>query len=179
MKSKITLLFLAIMVMISCSKNNVDESIEESYNIIGVPGQIDDGILGEDQNLYEDDLLAGQTIDAGTLTVDLVDGEVVVTYTTDSDWVIVVTHLYVGDLADLPTNGAGNPQIGHFPYGETLPAGTTEATYTTITLEEGECVYVAAHAEVVNTVTGQTETAWAAGVPIGGNSWAMMFEICN
>lgn len=177
MKSKITLLFLTTLLVLSCSKEQEPNSQTPITANFELP-QIDDGLNGDPTVLYEDYLLAGQNIDAGTITVTLVDGNVVVTYTTNGDWVIDETHLYVGDINNLPTNNNGNPQIGHFPYSGNHN-GESQVIYTTINLAPGECVYVAAHAVVTNTTTGQTETAWGNGVPIGGNSWAMMFEVCN
>jgi hypothetical protein len=181
MKSNFTLLLLITLSVISCTKY---ATVEEEKSIDNLndrrfePGEIDDGTNGDPNVLYEDFLLAGQTIDSGTITVTIVDGNIVVTYTTDENWVIDETHLFVGDLNNLPINGGGNPRIGHFPFAGTHTNGTTEVSYTTLGLIEGECVYVAAHAVVRNTVAGQTETAWGNGEPIGGNSWAMMFEVC-
>lgn len=179
MKKALLLIGLALMAF-SCQTEPINDTEITADRIIDVPGEVGDGnnANGEDVQLYSDDLLAGQTIDSGNLTVTLVDGTVEVTYETEGDWVITETHLYVGPLADLPTNGGGNPRLGHFPYKDEFDPAVTVVDYTTIDLEAGDCVYVAAHAVVVNTVTGQEETAWANGESIGGNNWSMMFEIC-
>ncbi|MCB0456618.1 MAG: hypothetical protein KDC91_02665 [Flavobacteriaceae bacterium] len=177
MKSKIALLFLITLLVLSCSKEQEPNSQTAPTANFELP-QIDDGINNDPTELYNDFLIAGQNIVSGNVTVTLVDGIVVVTYTTEGDWVIDETHLYVGDIGDLPTNNSGNPQIGHFPYSNTHN-GETTVSYSTITLAPGECVYIAVHAVVTNTVTGESETAWGNGSPIGGNSWAMGFEVCN
>ncbi|HAT65673.1 MAG TPA: hypothetical protein DCS66_13935 [Flavobacteriaceae bacterium] len=180
MKSKITLFFLATLVMLSCSKDNSieQETFTETIDRRLEPGDIDDGTNGDPNVIYEDFLLAGQNMDSGTVTVTVEGGNVVVNYSTNQDWVITETHLFVGDINDLPTNGGGNPRIGHFPFSGEHTNGTTDVTYTTLGIEEGDCVYIAAHAVVTNIITGETETAWANGDPIGGNSWAMGFEAC-
>ena len=178
MKFNITLLALASILLFSCSPDNEDLYVNdpvENFEIIIIDG----GVTGDPSaTSFQTDLMAGQNIVSGIVTVDVVDGNVVTSYSTDSDWVIEETHLYIGPLSGLPTTGSGNPKIGHFPYANTHPVGTTDVDYTGPALLEGECVYVAAHAVVTNTVTGETETAWAFGDPIGGNSWAMTFEYC-
>lgn len=175
---KLLLLFSASVMALSCQTEPLEQHLSTDYLI---PGEIGDGNnLNDDGDteLYSDDLLAGQTIDAGDVTVTLVDGTIVVNYETDGDWVITETHLFVGPLDDLPTNGGGNPRIGHFPYGDEYDPAQTSIDFITIDLAPGECVFVAAHAVVVNTVTGEEETAWGNGISIGGNNWSMMFEVC-
>ena len=99
-------------------------------------------------------------------TVDVyTDGDIVtVTYTiTDPDWTLELTHLWIGDCGDLPTNNPGNPLIGQFPYSESHP-GATEYSYTIdVSTLDGFCI--AAHAEVNGTTS---ETAWAEGMPFVG-----------
>ncbi len=176
MKTKLLLLLSGMALFISCS--NEPYELNDSGNlIIDVPGQVDDGITTGEENLYEDDLIAGQNMDAGTVVVTIVNGEIVVTYVGEG-WEITETHLYIGPEEEMPSTNNGNPKVGNFPYKNNHPAGTTEVTYTGPSLLEGDCVYIAAHAVVVNTTTGQTETAWAAGIPMGGNNWAMGFEVC-
>lgn len=186
MKTRITLLLLLLTaIIISCSPESTEgttEDLSTNWEIgeIGEIGDVDGGVVGDPSiSIYQTDLMAGQNILMGFVDVSLVDGNVEVTYNADYNWEIEETHLYVGDLANLPTNNGGNPKIGQFPYKATHQAGTTTVTYIGPAMAAGECVYVAAHAVVSNTSNGQTETAWGAGVPIGGNSWAMMFEVCN
>ncbi|WP_203295198.1 putative periplasmic lipoprotein [Luteirhabdus pelagi] len=169
MKSIITLLLFSLF-LIGCSPDQeaTIEDIQELNLITEQPGG--------DEVLYETPLMAGQHTEAGTVTVSIVDGTVEVTYETIGDWVIDETHLFVGQLSDLPTTGSGNPKNGHFEYKGTHN-GVTTVTYTTDNLNEGECAYVAAHAVVSNS-SGGSETAWGQGIPIGGNNWAMMFEVC-
>ncbi|NVM46986.1 MAG: hypothetical protein HWN79_18945, partial [Candidatus Lokiarchaeota archaeon] len=44
-------------------------------------------------------LKADQDIDVGTLTVDIINGDLVITYAIDAPWVLGETHLYVGTSA--------------------------------------------------------------------------------
>ncbi|PKA84058.1 hypothetical protein ATE92_2228 [Ulvibacter sp. MAR_2010_11] len=173
MKTKTTLLVAIIAVLFSCSPEHNESNMDSL--VLDREGETS----GDPVTLYQTDLMAGQNILMGYVRVDLVNGEIVVTYQSDGDWVIEETHLFIGELNQLPTNNGGNPKIGQFPYIGTHPAGTTTVAYTGQSMLTGQCVYVAAHAVVTNTISGQSETAWGAGVPIGGNSWAMMFEVCN
>ncbi len=176
MKFKITLVLFSLLILSSCSPENEDYISSDSSDFII---EIGGGTTPDPTySSFQTDLMAGQNIYSGIVNVDVVDDNVVVSYTSESDWEIVETHLYVGPLNLLPTTGSGNPQIGHFPYQDTHPAGTVNVEYVGPGISEGECVYIAAHAVVVNSVTGEEETAWGAGVPIGGNSWAMTFEYC-
>lgn len=182
MKLFYILLFVVSALMIGCSPETEEFTPEnDAAMVITLPGGggVDDQTDNQDVGLEETvDLIAGQNIDVGSVTVTLDGDTVIVTYETDGDWSIDETHLFVGDLADLPTNGGGNPRIGHFPHNESHTAGTTTVIVSTIELLPGECAYVAAHAVVGNS-SGQEETAWGDGEPIGGNNWSMMFEVCR
>src|SRR5690348_16511548 len=61
-------------------------------------------------------LIAGQTINAGTVTVTNDAEYIYVTYATTGGWKITQTHLYVGDCALIPVNNPGNPLPGQFPF---------------------------------------------------------------
>lgn len=77
------------------------------------------------------DLLAGQTIKVGTLTVGVVGSDLVVTYNIDPEdpeegWELLETHLYVGytnpeELTSAP---------GQFPYSEEHDHAVLTFTYT-------------------------------------------------
>ena len=121
-------------------------------------------------------LFADQDVDVGTLTVERIGDNLIVTYAITAPWVLGETHLYVGDSA--PTKSAP----GRFPYG---PDDVAEEGKYVIDLEDftGTLV-IAAHAEVTNPdeidiITGlpREETAWAYGTQIRtGKNWAMYFE---
>jgi hypothetical protein len=150
-------------------------------------------------------LYAGQTIDVGEVCVSVdsdVDtsawcgagatGVLYISYSTHEGWTLDEVHAAVGDeLGDLPTNPAGNPVPGQFPYADdAIPAGTTMYTFTVPLCELGldggdtSCdvtAYVAAHAVVRkhhHHGGHQEETAWGDGErfkPQG--NWATYFTV--
>ncbi|MFM9075885.1 MAG: hypothetical protein ACKORJ_10035, partial [Bacteroidota bacterium] len=80
-------------------------------------------------------LMAGQTINAGTVSFsdldtngDGQDDTMEFCYNTVDGWEIVETHFWVGETrGTLPTNRSGNPVPGLFPYKSgALAAGTTK-----------------------------------------------------
>jgi len=114
-------------------------------------------------------LMAGQTIDVGSVTVKNDTDNLYVTYTLDYPNATFGTlHLWVGnDLANLPKNSQGTPVPGQFPY---KPDATGQTSYTVVipltdlsiadvTKACPLALYVVAHAEVVN-VNGNNETAF-------------------
>lgn len=128
---------------------------------------------------------AGQTIDAGTITVSNDNTNLYVTFTTIGGWQMKESHLYVGPLSGLPSTPKGNPKIGNFPYKQEHEAGVNSYTYTIplSSLGESDCIAVAAHAAVVQlSETGEElegETAWGAGTRLTNpGSWATYFKYC-
>lgn len=121
-------------------------------------------------------LIAGQHHVAGSVTVDLVGANLVITFSTNSDWTLGTTHLSLGNCAEdwAPLNGGGNPQIGQFEFTEPFSTGPHEVVYIISAegLDDNYCF--AAHAEVQGPTGG--ETAWAQGTEFSGNSWAMFVE---
>ena|GEM_PF-3323233 len=55
-------------------------------------------------------LYGGQHIEAGTVTVETTETDLIVTYQTTDGWELGTTHLYVGTEEGLPTNNKGNPK---------------------------------------------------------------------
>ncbi|MCF8424075.1 MAG: hypothetical protein K9H41_07010 [Bacteroidia bacterium] len=184
MKKQITKIGFALLLAISigsCKKNNTltAESVDSTVstptpNTPSTPcGQ------AQVQNL-----MAGQFINSGNVTVTNDSTNLYVTYNTVNGWQIQKTHLYVGDCDSIP-NKNGNPKIGLFPYQTSNSPRVTSFTYTIAlsTLHGKACYCIAAHAEVV-LVDGsgnviQSETGWGQGVSQGGNSWAMKFSYCT
>lgn len=165
--------------MIGCSTENQEELLltEESEIITIESRRLDPNA----ENCYtEVELIAGQNYVAGIVSYQIVNDELVVTYTTSGGWEIDATHLYVGDCEAIPTNRPGNPRVGQFPYKSTEAAGTTEVVWTIPVSEFPTCGCIAAHAELsLETGNGtQNETGWASGEQLPGNSWAMFFDYC-
>jgi len=134
-------------------------------------------------SLQSNVLWAGQNINAGSVTVSNDQTNLYVTYSTSGNWMLRKVHLYVGACNTIPTNNAGNPTIGLFPYSQQFSPFVSSYTFT-IPLANltDECFCVAAHAELVKIGASggviQAETGWAGNSLIGGNSWARKFKYC-
>ena len=195
---KIYFLLIVFGVLIwSCSPEEAGvENFDNSAKLFdgGPIGDVDNETDGQDTDdeggddattdygtIYSGTMTAGQTIPAGTVSVVASEatGTVLIDYTTADDWVVTEYHIYVGAYGDLPRNGAGHPRIGHFPISdEYVDPATGDVIDTGVNYAPGDCNFVAVHVVVVNTVTGQEETAWMFGTtPVDneGNQsgWAM------
>lgn len=170
------MLWTIALLLLSCEKE--DPIVLEQQN------QITDNTTQDNDNdecSEEFTLYAGQFTDVGSIVITNDDTNIYVTYNTINGWVLNETHLYVGHPDNIPTNNAGNPQIGQFPYNDTH----NNATSFTITVpidESLDCYAVAAHASVSLIIDGevvQSETAWSDGDDINdGGSWATYSEFC-
>jgi hypothetical protein len=129
------------------------------------------------------DLLAGQTIPAGSVALTYADGVLRVQYSTKDGWGLQEAHLAVGaSLASIPTNKAGNPVVGSFPHKATGLGGATSYAFDVpMTAQAGQTLYVAAHAVVSRPRADgsvQSETAWGAGTRITAKgNWATYFTV--
>lgn len=109
-----------------------------------------------------DILYAGQTTAVGSVCVTVNTSDVNLDYLLIGDWKLTEAHAWIGDnLAGLPVNGGGNPQIGLFPYqADALSAATYSFTIPISQLAvnvDTFCnaeIFVAAHAVVTRTVAG-------------------------
>lgn len=125
-------------------------------------------------------LLAGQSTDVGAVTMSNDDANLYVTLATTGGWSMTAAHVAVAASPDgFPTNKAGNPVVGQFPFSADLAEGTTDYTVSVSLAElgvaEGATVYVAAQADVTDGLSA--EGAWGAGtrfVPKG--NWATYSE---
>jgi hypothetical protein len=138
-------------------------------------------------------LFAGQTIDAGTVTVSNDENNLYVTFSSTNGWLLSETHLHVADsLAGIPTNKKGNPKIGNFTYQTSYEPPVTEDTYVipyaSLSVDDNRSVTIAAHAVVVQLDGSgniiESETGWADGENfVDRGSWATYFQyqwqLCN
>ena len=128
-------------------------------------------------------LMAGQNIDAGSITVQNTEDSLYVTFNTDNGWVLGKTHLFVGLLSDMPSTSGGNPQIGNFPYQHSINPYSTSDSYAIALSDLPDCFVVAAHAEVhligADGEVIQSETGWGQGTQMNSSgSWAMYSSYC-
>jgi hypothetical protein len=153
--------------------DNVNYEVSETI-ISGDESSTNDS---DDEYCFSTKLIAGQHHEAGMVTITVTEDQLIITYTTNGDWTIDATHLSIGGCNDgsIPTNGSGNPQIGHFEYHSEHSDGVNQVTYTFDLDDIPDQFCFAAHAEV-NGPTGE-ETAWAEGEEFSGNSWAMYVEV--
>lgn len=137
------------------------------------------------------DLLAGQTIQAGSVCVSIQGNDLAVTYKTDSGWTIKEAHLWAGlSLAQMPQTNNGNPKIGNFPHHSGALSGAASYSFSVplsvFGLDSGmtSCndvnALVVAHA-VVSRITPsgavQTETAYGEGTRlVQKGNWATWFS---
>jgi hypothetical protein len=127
-------------------------------------------------------LWAGQTTDAGSVTISNDANNLYVQFDTTSPWLMTESHAHVADtLAGIPTTKKGNPKIGNFAYQTSYDPPASTDTYvipkSALSLDENEQVVVAAHAALVSVdengnVTGG-ETGWGDGDRfVDRGSWA-------
>jgi hypothetical protein len=143
--------------------------------------------------VLEYDLIAGQHIDVGKLTItseivgdfcNILEVEYTITDTVESAWLITETHLHID--SGIPQNRKGNPMPGQFEYSTRDDDGVKTVTYSAGDLVEdipcGETTLIAAHAKIAGDLLGLpdpdiSETAWGWGdVPSEGRNWAMYVE---
>lgn len=180
---KVTLLSAIILVLFSCSSESITNNNQEELRLnpnfrvsefVKTGNNMSRASL--DEPCMTTNLIAGQNHIAGTVSVDVDGDNLIITYSTNSDWSIDATHLSIGNCAEqtIPTTGSGNPKIGHFEHSTNHSSGVNEVVYMIdkSALDENYCF--AAHAEVVGPTGG--ETAWAEGPEFDGNSWAMYVE---
>lgn len=169
---------ICLLVIFSCSTENLsNEEIAKDSNF-----EVSETIKDYTQSTIQEEscitvnLIAGQHYTAGAVTLDI-DGEnLIITFSTNSDWSIKATHLSVGNCDDdsIPVTNSGNPKVGNFEYSAEHADGTNEVVYIISLAGLGDNICFAAHAEVVG--PDGEETAWAEGTEFAGNGWAMYVE---
>lgn len=187
MKKHLLILVIVIIsiTFFSCQKENLNPPAISS---IQIGNDIVQGRVGPPGECLPTEviLIAGQSINSGTVSVTNDLNFIYVTYTTANGWLLTQTHLFVGGCDLIPVNGPGNPIPGQFPYAS-VHNNITEYTYTVpiSAIGIGNCACIAAHAVVVRlNAAGQVieqQTGWGKGIrinPIGGN-WGMKFNYCT
>lgn len=128
-------------------------------------------------------IYGGQTIESGQLHVTNDEDSLYVTYSLENGWSTYTTHLYVGNLDNLPVNGTNTPIPGQFPYSIESTIPLTEVHYSIPLDELNDCYIIAAHTELVLIDSGeiiQEETGWSFGTPFPNtNRWGWYSEYCT
>ncbi|MBT4776583.1 MAG: hypothetical protein HON99_12770 [Crocinitomicaceae bacterium] len=129
------------------------------------------------------ELLAGQTIPVGSVSIHSDGTNLTVVYTTTGGWVMDETHLFVGNCSDVPLNAACNPKIGQFPYSEDHIPGVSTYAYVIPLSSIPDCFCFIAHAAVSNAGLGggaSEETAFANGEnELPGDRWGWFSIFCQ
>jgi hypothetical protein len=185
MKKIIFILAAAVLFATSCSS----EPIEEIEQIEGIYSELNFRVEASntraasrepigDTPCSSTPLIAGQHIDAGVVTFDVYEDEIIITYESSSDWDISAVHLSLSDCDDLsfPVTRSGSPKIGEFEYASEYEDVINRVSYYFKRDELSDKFCVAAHA-VVENANGDQETAWAEGLDFDGRSWAMYASV--
>ncbi|MBO6881865.1 hypothetical protein [Winogradskyella sp.] len=146
MKTTNKLLSLLLMLsVLACSNEPISDFSADTENVLDETrentsmdnGSSDSGL--NEEHCVNTSLMAGQHYEAGSVTIDIVDGNLIVTYTVTEDWEIGTTHLSIGSCDDdwVPLTGSGNPQIGQFEFTEPTSITDNEVVYI-IPLPEGD-----------------------------------------
>lgn len=186
---KLLFIIVVFILFFACTAEEETPIIENAY--ANLPHRIESKntrtsrVENAEEHCQSFPLLAGQYHNAGTVNVDLIDGEIVISYQTTGDWDISGIHMDISGCENLtfPTTGSGNPKIGKFEYKSEHEDGINQVDYFFNEADLGDQFCVALHA-VVEDGNGNQETAWAdGGLDFGGNSWAMYASVnlseCN
>ena len=154
---------------------------------VGLPTTADD--ICHKGSSYETRLMAGQTIEVGTVTVWIDSDSLHVEYEiTAEGWYITETHLALAVVdvctdcpGDIPTTKSGNPKNGQFAFSEDdgiYDIAFDDSGIIDGPFEIGDCLCIAAHAVVEKRVGGvvvDEQTGWGEGPGFSGKNWAMYF----
>jgi hypothetical protein len=177
-------LFTISVAFFSCKKQQAEASLVTSTQSAG--GSIFGREDGQTCPTTTVALIAGQTINAGNVTVTNDANFIYVTYNTANGYVLTKTHLYVGGCDLIPLTNSGNPRPGQFPYKTTHSGGLTTYTYQVpiSAIPALSCGCIAAHSQVVKYGTNgaviDQQTAWGNGTAINASgNWGMKFDYCR
>lgn len=133
------------------------------------------------------EILAGQTIPAGTVCFTVIDDFTMeVTFATTDGWELTEAHLWMGcDPEGYPQTRQGNPIPGQFPFHSGDITGATTYTFSvpldmfpclgTPNCDPGNLLFAMAHCALRKGGGSggyQTETGWGDGSPVPGRNWA-------
>lgn len=156
---------LAIVLLGSCEKKKQFKDMDAEFKTkmvkssFSISNDAEWPSETEGCNLQTYDLIGGQHIHMGKVSVKTFDGSVFVKYEANEGCLITETHLYFGDVDNDPEVWKnGIPKIGHFTQ-KWEGSGVSEIVHEVPVLDM-DCFDIAAHA-VVTCENGGEETAWA------------------
>ncbi len=166
----IKFMFIAIFAMllsVSCEKEEVFEDIVyedilKAKPIRYVSNFVSD-IPTDVSNLTDYILIAGKTEDVGTVSIGSNATHIYVKIDVGAEYQIAETHVFLGELANIPVNKKGNPVIGHYPYKYSDDPAVSVVIHEIPKTEiDGVIEIAAVHAVVINEEGTYRETAWGA-----------------
>jgi len=191
-KKNTFLALIALGMLFSCQTNEDVNALQTSTKEFTVTTKNLTGLASRDTETacYSTPLIAGQNYIAGRIDVEMVNeggiDYVYISYITNPDWVIKLTHLYAGDRDGIPETKKGNPKPGVFEKRMDYEANVISDFEVEYKIEADafeSCFQIAAHAELAKIddkgTEIQRETGWGQGEGFEGNSWAMYFEFCK
>lgn len=190
-------LFVVSILLFSCKKETLVNAYPATsgltaantstvYGRVGDPGGGSGGDTTVVPNIVTAAAFAGQTINAGSITITNDANNIYVTYSMANGYTLTQTHLYVGPVALIPTNHPGNPMPGQFPYSNVHDHATTFTYIIPVSrIGNNTCGAIAAHATVEKLDAGgqviDQQSMWGNGPRIngsGGGNWAMYTPFC-
>lgn len=160
----ITLLLASLMILAACEKRgHKGPKFDLQYGAILKSASFDPvewpaDYCGQERTF---DLIGGQTILMGSVSVVNDEDYLYVKYEADEGYLISETHLFIGNVPEgMPVGKKGNPKIGHFPFSTESKHGSAVVIHKIPLSELDPCYDIAAHAVVVCEDGGCEETAW-------------------
>lgn len=134
----------------------------------------------------ETDLIAGQHIDAGTVTITNDSEHLFIEITTDGGWFITEAHIFAG-TGEAPKNRRGTVVPGHFPYKTSYTTPVTSHAIAiplaSLNVGCGNSLNTVVHAVVKRIVNGRVveeQTAFGNGERIDSTRWSFQntYQTC-
>ncbi|WP_299120909.1 hypothetical protein [uncultured Winogradskyella sp.] len=161
---------LIISIIFSCSdKEPIEDAAYQNYFAVteySIPENLSSRPSTSADYCFTVDLIAGQNMYAGTVTISKTETDLILTYNTYGAWTIGTTHVSIGDCNEewVPLTGSGNPKIGKFGHTEPHSENINRVVYEIsldVLPDYTDLYCFAAHAEVEG--PNGEETAWAGG----------------
>ena len=191
---------MAVLAFATAGCNKIEiayDAFDDEFSLIETKAGADDGF-----GFYEAELIAGQHLNVGAVTIWNDFDNVNVKFATTDGWQMGETHLYIGPKEFFidPDNGflnsQGTPRPGHFPYGDSFDPMVTEWVFSLPLidlyamyygkelaqeyLDAGQeiCPVVCAHAVVwkEGMDPNEHETAFSFGTEFDSNRWGWYTE---
>ena len=193
MLKKITFLaVLALSMLYSCQTNDEFEVFQTNFYQFSVTEKtlLDLNSKDSESVCYSSPLITNQDITVGKVDVEIATEEgvqyIYITYSSNENWAIKLTHLYAGDKEGIYETINGNSAYGVFDEEMNFEENTNsnyEVEYKIEVEALEQCFYVAAYVEVLRLDDKgnvlESEIAWAEGEEFEEDNQGMYFEFCK